>query len=294
MSEKVLLVDDEEDFLDVMAERMRARGIEVSTTTSATHALEMVEEESFDAIVMDLMMPELEGTEALKAIKNKKRELQVILLTGYVTLEQVIQAMRLGAMDIIEKPPDLDALTEKIKKAHAKKEMILAEMQAEEQVKKKHSNISKGGLNMKPRVLIVDDEEELLETLSERLRMRDYDVTTSLSGEDALSKMKGYNFDVVVLDVAMPGMDGVETLGEIKRIKPLTEVIMLTGHATVESAIEGMKLGAFDFLMKPCKTEELMAKISIAHERKAEQEERIRAAKVSEIISSPRSVLKEP
>ena len=75
---------------------------------------------------------------------------------------------------------------------------------------------------MKPRVLIVDDEEELLETLSERLRMRDYDVTISLSGEDALSKMKGYNFDVVVLDVAMPGMDGVETLGEIKRIKPLT------------------------------------------------------------------------
>ena len=71
MSEKVLLVDDEEDFLDVMAERMRSRGIEVSTTTSATHALEMVEENSFDAIVMDLMMPELEGTEALKAIKNK-------------------------------------------------------------------------------------------------------------------------------------------------------------------------------------------------------------------------------
>jgi DNA-binding NtrC family response regulator len=147
---------------------------------------------------------------------------------------------------------------------------------------------------MKPRVLIVDDEEELLETLSERLRMRDYDVTTSLSGEDALRKMKGYNFDVVVLDVAMPGMDGIQTLSEIKRIKPLTEVIMLTGHATVESAIEGMKLGAFDFLMKPCKTEELVAKINIAHERKADQEERIRAAKVSEIISSPRSVLKEP
>jgi DNA-binding NtrC family response regulator len=294
MSEKVLLVDDEEDFLDVMAERMRSRGIEVSTTTSATHALEMVEENSFDAIVMDLMMPELEGTEALKAIKNKKRELQVILLTGYVTLEQVIQAMRLGAMDIIEKPPDLDVLAEKIKKAHTKKERILAETQAEEEVKEKHSNISKGGLNMKPRVLIVDDEEELLQTLSERLRMRDYDVSTSLSGEDALGKMKGYNFDVVVLDVAMPGMDGVQTLSEIKRIKPLTEVIMLTGHATVESAIEGMKLGAFDFLMKPCNTEKLVAKISIAHERKAEQEERIRAAKVSEIISSPRSVLKKP
>jgi len=135
MSEKVLLVDDEEDFLDVVAERMRARGIEVSTTTSATDALEMIEENSYDAIVMDLMMPELVGTEALRAIKNKKRELQVILLTGYVTLEQVDQARRLGAMDIIEKPPDLDILIEKIRKAHDNKERVLAEKQVDEGIK---------------------------------------------------------------------------------------------------------------------------------------------------------------
>jgi DNA-binding NtrC family response regulator len=137
MSEKVLLVDDEEDFLDAVAERMRARGIEVSTTTSARDALEMIEEKSYDAIVMDLMMPELEGTEALKAIKNRNGELQVILLTGYVTPEQVHQAMKFGAMDIIEKPPDLDVLIEKIKKAHEKKEGILAEKQAEEEIPKK-------------------------------------------------------------------------------------------------------------------------------------------------------------
>ncbi len=145
---------------------------------------------------------------------------------------------------------------------------------------------------MKPRVLIVDDEEELVQTLSERLTLRDYDVTTSQSGEDAVEKLRHYNFDVVILDVAMPGMDGIEVLREIKKIKPLTEVIMLTGHATVESAIEGMRLGAFDFLMKPCETEELATKINRAYERKTEHEERIRAAKVSDIISSPRSVLK--
>ncbi len=146
---------------------------------------------------------------------------------------------------------------------------------------------------MKTRVLIVDDEEEFVETLSERLTIREYDVTTSLSGEDAIEKLKHYNFDVVILDVAMPGMDGIETLRKIKSIKPLTEVIMLTGHATVESAIEGMRLGAFDFLMKPCKTEELVAKLKVAHERKAEHEERIREAKVSDIISSPRAALKD-
>ncbi|KPK30110.1 MAG: chemotaxis protein CheY [Nitrospira bacterium SG8_3] len=137
MSEKVLLVDDEEDFLDAVAERMRARGIEVSTTTSARDALEMIEEKSYDAIVMDLMMPELEGTEALKAIKNRNGELQVIMLTGYVTPEQVDQAKKFGAMDIMEKPPDLDVLIEKIKKAHEKKEGILAEKQAEEGIPKK-------------------------------------------------------------------------------------------------------------------------------------------------------------
>ena len=88
---------------------------------------------------------------------------------------------------------------------------------------------------MKIRVLVVDDEEQFVETLAERLTLRDYDVTTSLSGEDGIEKVKGYNFDVVILDVLMPGVDGIEALREIKKIKPLTQVIMLTGHATVET-----------------------------------------------------------
>lgn len=146
---------------------------------------------------------------------------------------------------------------------------------------------------MKTRVLIVDDEEKFTQPLAERLRLRDYDATTSQSGEEAVTQVKKYNYDVVILDVLMPGMDGIETLRNIKKIKPLTEVIMLTGHATVETAIEGMKLGAMDFLMKPCETEDLVSKIQKAHNRKAEQEERIRTAKAQEIIASPRSVLKE-
>ncbi len=146
---------------------------------------------------------------------------------------------------------------------------------------------------MKIRVLLVDDEEQFVRTLAERLEMRDYDVTTSLSGEDALEKVKDYNFDVIVLDVLMPGVDGIAALREIKNMKPLTEVIMLTGHATVETAIEGMKLGAYDYLMKPTETEELVNKINKAYERKAEQEERIREAKVRELETSPLSVLKD-
>ena len=146
---------------------------------------------------------------------------------------------------------------------------------------------------MKTRVLVVDDEKEFVETLSERLSLRNYDVTTSLSGDDAVKKVKNHLFDVIVLDVLMPGMSGIETLREIKKIKPLIEVIMLTGNATVETAIEGLKLGALDFLLKPCETDDLVMKINKAYDKKSEHDERIRAAKVAEIVASPRSVLNE-
>jgi DNA-binding NtrC family response regulator len=145
---------------------------------------------------------------------------------------------------------------------------------------------------MKPRIFIVDDEKDFTEALAERLRLRDFDVTTAFSGEEAVEQVKAYNFDVVILDVAMPGMDGTEALREIKRLKPLIEVIMLTGHATVESAIEGMKVGAFDYLKKPCETEELVDKLSRAYAKKTEHEERIREARVREIIASPRAALR--
>ena len=133
---------------------------------------------------------------------------------------------------------------------------------------------------MKPRILVVDDEEKFVDYLSKRLINQGYDVSTSLNGEDAIEKVKQFNYDVVILDVLMPGIDGIEALREIKGLKPLTEVIMLTGHASVESGIEGMKLGAYDYLMKPCETQELVSKINKAYERKADQEERIRSAKV--------------
>lgn len=139
------------------------------------------------------------------------------------------------------------------------------------------------------RVLMVDDEKEFVEAVAERLALRDYEVLTCLSGPEAIEKIRSIDFDVVVLDLAMPGMDGVETLRELKRVRPLTEVIMLTGHAPVDTAIEGMKLGAFDYLRKPCETEDLVAKIQEAYRIKADREERMRAARFREINSSPRT-----
>ena len=125
MSEKVLIVDDEEDFLEIMAERMTARGMEVVTARSAREAFEKLEKESFDAVILDFMMPEMDGVQALKMLREKKPDLQIILLTGHATVEKGIEAMKLGAMDFLEKPADIEALTEKIKKAQSQKMLLV-------------------------------------------------------------------------------------------------------------------------------------------------------------------------
>jgi DNA-binding NtrC family response regulator len=125
-------------------------------------------------------------------------------------------------------------------------------------------------------VLLVDDEKEFLETLVKRLKRRNLNILEAGSGEKAIDIMKTSNVDVVVLDVRMPGIDGIETLREIKKINPLAEVIMLTGHASVEVAIEGMELGAFDYLMKPMEIDDLLYKLQDAYQKKLLQEQKIR------------------
>jgi DNA-binding NtrC family response regulator len=114
-------------------------------------------------------------------------------------------------------------------------------------------------------VLIVDDEEQFLDVLSQRLAARGMKVDTVTSGEEALGKVKkGESFDAVVLDLAMPGMGGIETLKRIKEQRPDVQIIMLTGHGTIHSGIEAMKLGAEDFLEKPVDLQVLLEKISAA------------------------------
>jgi two-component system, OmpR family, response regulator len=117
-------------------------------------------------------------------------------------------------------------------------------------------------------ILVVDDEDDFRETIVKRLQKRKMTVRGAESGEKALELIEAQPFDVVVLDVKMPGLDGIDTLREIKKRKPLIEVILLTGHASMESGIEGMKLGAYDYVMKPANLEELIEKMVQAYEKK--------------------------
>jgi len=137
-----------------------------------------------------------------------------------------------------------------------------------------------------PLVMLVDDEAPFVETMAKRLEKRDLNVISAFSGQEALEILDyQQNVDVVILDVKMPGMDGIETLKQMKSAYPLIEVVMLTAHATVESAIEGMRFGAFDYLMKPCDMEQLMGKVNEATRKKRDHEEKIREAHVKEILA---------
>ena len=135
-------------------------------------------------------------------------------------------------------------------------------------------------------VLLVDDEVSFVETFSERLELRDFEISKAFSGEEALEVLdENKNIEVVILDVKMPGMDGIEALAKIKRKNPLVEVMMLSGHADVASAIEGMKQGAFDYLMKPVDMDQIIAKVTEAVATKRQHEEKIIQARIKEITS---------
>jgi DNA-binding NtrC family response regulator len=159
-----------------------------------------------------------------------------------------------------------------------------------------------GGLGHNPKIggvdkmealkmMLVDDEERFLATTRKLLEKKGFDVQTASSGGEALEMLRAAPVHVVILDVKMPGMDGVTTLREIKRRFPMIEVIMLTGHATVESAVDGLKSGAVDYLMKPADLEDLIDKATQAYNRRTHIEEKIRVARMRGLMKTPREML---
>ncbi len=122
---------------------------------------------------------------------------------------------------------------------------------------------------MKINVLIVDDEREFAETLAERLMIREINVRFVNSGLEALKHIEQNSIDVVLLDVLMPELDGIETFAEIQKLDPTIQVVMLTGHAKIETAINGIKDGIYDYILKPVKIDELIGKIEMAYQQRA-------------------------
>ena len=140
------------------------------------------------------------------------------------------------------------------------------------------------------KVLLVDDEVVFTKNVAKLLRNRGYVVDEVSSGHSAIHVLQEKKYDVVVLDLKMPGMDGLTTLKEIKKLGLFTETLLLTGHGSIDSALEAMKLGAYDYLTKPCEVDDLVAKIEEAFQKKDETETEDRNEKIGKLVESPSSV----
>ena len=244
---KLLMVDDEKEFLETSARALGRRDFDIHLAYDGTTALQMMQQDQYDIVVLDVKMPGLDGVEVFRRMQETWPSVPVILLTGHGSINQAFQTSKEGVADYLTKPCDIDELTSHIQD-------VLARVGKRPQPQ----NVSTDDIKDFIHVLLVDDEVELLESLKRILERRQMEIHTAQSGEKALQLLKDTFVDVVVLDVKMPGMDGLDVLQKIKEKFPTVEVILLTGHPSVETAIRGIKLGASEYFIKPAKEEALV------------------------------------
>lgn len=250
---KLLMVDDEPDFLKSTATALSRRGFEVSTASDGSQAQSLLEQRDYDIALLDVKMPGIDGVELFHWIKRKKPDMPVLLLTGHGSVQQAFQTSRSGVADYLTKPCEVEVIAEKLRAA------IQHQTAAKVKLKSPSGTVS---------ALLIDDEEQLLSSLKNVLERRGMTVSTALDGQSGLKQLNETLVDVVVLDVKMPGMDGIEVLKHIRKTHPLVEVILLTGHPSVGAAMEGMKLGAFDYIIKPPDVEALAQVIHKANQKR--------------------------
>ena len=267
---RLLMVDDEDEFLEATAQALGRRGFAVTTARDGAEALVAAGKDVFDVALLDVKMPGMDGTELFTRLQRKQPGLPTVFLTGHGTVSQAFETAKRGAFDYVAKPCPVDDIVRKLRDA------VASERSAGE-----------AALTLAPqvRVLLVDDEEELLASLQTVLERRGMKVLTAADGQRGLAILDETVVDVVVLDIKMPGLDGLEVLRRIKDQRPEVEVVLLTGHPTLETAREGLKRGACEYLVKPPEVGQLTKLIGKAYERRREAIEKIQRDTIREILS---------
>ncbi len=257
---RLLLVDDEVEFLTSTARALSRRGFDVRIAQNGTSALKILEDETFDVVVLDVKMPDISGDQLFREAKERWPNIPIIMLTGHGTVQQAFETSREGVFDYLTKPCDIDKLAE-------------IACKAVEEYKRAGTSEPDWIEDDEIRLLVVDDEQELLQSLSSTLSRRSMHVVTAQSSVEALSLIDNHIFDVALVDVKMPKIDGVILLHLIKKAQPACEVILFTGYPSIEIAVKGVADGAFDYLVKPQDLTTLTSKI-----REAYKQNRLRAA----------------
>jgi two-component system response regulator HydG len=218
----ILIVDDEIDLLETLGDIFESKGYNVTMVEDGNKALELLRNKYFDIILMDLKMPGISGVESFKEVKNLHPSAAIIMMTAGSVREEIKQAVGAGVDAVVDKPFN-------VKKLVATIESILE----------------------RPLILVVDDRVEDRETLRDILVDRNYRAFVAKDGYDAIDIVRRSDFDIILLDIRMPGMDGMEVLEVVKEIKPAIGVVMMTGYSSEGLAGKSLKKGAYTCLYKP-------------------------------------------
>ncbi len=220
----ILVVDDNQDLLETFAMILKRRGYHVQTAGNGLSAINKFKEQNFDVTLMDIVMPEMNGVDAFKKIKEIHPEAPIILMTAYTDEEMIQSAKNEGVCQIIHKPIHIEQLIELINETAGNQP-----------------------------ILIVDDDADICETLTQVLELQGYDVSSAYSGEEAVMMTKGTNFQIAIIDVKLPKIDGLETLLRLKEINPDIIVIMMTGfrNEVKEALDKAQAASAITCLYKP-------------------------------------------
>src|SRR5438132_1387917 len=263
---RVLLVDDDRALLQALPETLRLRmsGLTVDTADSAATALDRIAARDYDAIVTDIKMPGMDGLALLAEIQGRRPDTPILMITGHGEHALAIQALRGGAYDFIQKPIDRDDFVAALHRAilaHALSRRVKDRQVALERCASELEQIAEKMGREQAHVLIVDDDSALLQALPEalRLRMSGLTVDTADSAATALDRIAALDYDTIVIDIKMPGMDGLALLAEIRRRRPDTPILMITGHGEQELAIQALRGGAYDFIQKPIDRDDFVA-----------------------------------
>ncbi|HHT9129952.1 MAG TPA: response regulator [Candidatus Brocadiaceae bacterium] len=234
--ERILVIDDEEIICSLLKDTLTDEGYYVETVTNSIEGLEkLIRGEPFDILLTDIRMPKKDGMQVLKEAKNRIPGIIIIIITGYPSIETIREASEYNAFDYITKPLDPDEVCECIKRA-----LDARKLSREFKIPEKP-----------PRILVVDDMQSALFLSEGILEDEGYHAEIAQNGQDALERFKQKHFDIVIADLHMPGMDGIELLKNINKLNIKTLCIIMTARPSIESAIESFRHGAYDYITKP-------------------------------------------
>jgi DNA-binding NtrC family response regulator len=287
-AQKVLIMEDETSVAEGLQMILEDEGYEVDLAFTGRSAMDTLRKKGVDLLVADLRLPDMDGMEVVREVKAKRPATKVIVITGYPSVSSAVDAMKLGVSDYLPKPfwgDDFKTAVDNVFKEGQEGTL----KQEPDRAEKKKALWDAEGADFDsedlghPRILIMEDEPSLAEGLKMVLSEQGYRVSVADTGIRALGSLTGKNFDLMVADLRLPDMDGMEVLRLIKETKPETEVIVITGYASVVSAVESMKLGALDYLPKPFTEDEF--KTAVEKAIKVKKEAAVPKEKIAPAVS---------